>query len=559
MVKKIIKVFSLEESGIHKAALLLALASLASGFLGLFRDRLLAGAYGEGKELDLYYAAFRIPDLLYTISITLVSVTVLIPLFLKKKRSSSLAAQEMLNSVFSVFSVFMVFSALILFFFMPYLTSYLAPGFSYAEKNILADLARVLLASPFFLGLSNLVSSVTQAQKKFTVYALSPLLYNISIIWGILVFAPFLGIIGIVYGVIFGSVLHLAIQLPTIRKAGFLPGFTFRPKFRDVKEVVFLSLPRSLGLSVSQILFSFITAFASVLTVGSIAVFNLSYNLQSVAVSVIGLSFSVAAFPTLSGMDVEKNRDGFISHFRQTSRSIIFYALPAAALLIVLRAQIVRVIFGHNNFSWNDTRLTTAAVALFSLSLISQMLVLFFSRACYAAGKTARPIAANILSALIVATLAIWLAWGYAISPLFQNIFQKILRIEGVSGSQALVLPLAFSLGMIVNSLLLYYEAKIEFGIAGAFVRKTLFQGIYAALLLALVSYGALNVLDKVFNIRTSLGIFSQGLVSALIGGIVWGAVLLRLKNEEFMELVFALKQKFWKSSVFISEPPELP
>lgn len=559
MVKRIIKSLEKEDGSIHGAALLLAVSSLASGFLGLLRDRLLAGKFGAGETLDIYYASFRLPDLLYTISISLVSVTVLIPLFLKKKRYSGAGAKKLLDEIFTVFSIGLIVSALILYFLIPFLNLYLTPGFDAEKQKTLSVLSRILLLSPFFLGLSNLVSSVTQANKRFMVYALSPLVYNLSIIFGVVSLSPIFGVKGVVLGVITGSVLHLAVQLPTSRTLGFLPQTSLKIYWKDIKEIIWFSFPRSLGLTINQVVLSIMTALASVLSIGGIAIFNLANNLQSVAVGVIGVSFSVAAFPVLSGLDLEKEKDVFISHFRKAARNIVFYALPVTALFIVLRAQIVRVIFGYENFSWTDTRLTSAALALFSLSILAQMLVLFFSRVFYSAHKTLKPVLVNIFSAILTVALALWLSLAFANSVVFVNIFEKILRVENVFGTQALILPLAFSIGMIINALLLYYEIKKFFRLNKNFIKETITQSFFASLLMAFVTYGSLNVLDKFFDIDTSFGIFFQGFLSAFVGLAVWGTLLHRLKNEELMELIRSLKQKFWKTSVVIPEPQELP
>ena len=137
-------------------------------------------------------------------------------------------------------------------------------------------------------------------------------------------------------------------------------------------------------------------AIASTLEEGSVSIFNFSYNLQSVPIVIIGVSYSVAAFPSLIKFFSSGNREGFISQIGDAARVIIFWSLPITFLFIVLRAQIVRVLLGSGAFSWSDTRLTAAMLAIFAVSLIAQNLLPLLIRGYYAAGNTRRPLLVNL-------------------------------------------------------------------------------------------------------------------------------------------------------------------
>ncbi len=560
MVKKILKLFYQEFGGLHRAALVLAASSIMSGLLGLLRDRLLAGTFGAGRELDIYYAAFKIPDFLYIISLSIASVTVLIPFFLEKIDVGQKQGKEFLNNIFTVFLLAMLFLIVAAFFLAPYLAGMVAPGFSAEAKKQLIVLTRILLLSPFLLGLSNLLSTVTQSFRRFFVYALSPILYNIGIIIGILAFFPFFGMNGIAIGIVIGALMHALIQMPSIARLGFLPSVRAKINFLEIWQIVKLSLPRALGLGLNQIIFIFITAVASFLGAGSIAVFNLSFNLQSLPLSVIGVSYSVAAFPTLARLFVNNQKRQFLDYTIIAARQIIFWSVPVSILLIVLRAQIVRVLFGYGQFGWRDTRLTAAALALFAFSITSQALIILFVRAFYAAGKTTKPIVINFLFFVFIAA-GIFLSFNAVDSSLSpMPFFESILRVENVEDAEMLLLPLLFSIGMIFNSIFLCWIFQKDFGKIWPFVKKTFFQVILASVLMGAVAYFSLNVLDKIFDIKTFVGIFFQGFVSALFGAAVWYAVLRSAGNRELIEITGALKKKFWKEpQVVVPEPEELP
>ena len=555
MVKRILRLFNAEFSGLHKAALVLAISSIISAIFGLFRDRLLAGAFGASQSLDIYYAAFKIPDLIYVASLFLVSVNTIIPLLLEKVSLSKGEAKRFLDNIFSFFLFIIFLLTVAAFFVIPYLTELTAPGFSGEAKGQLIMITRVLLLSPLFLGLSNLISSVIQSYNKFFIYALSPIFYNLGIIAGIVFLLPVWGIKGIAAGVIVGAFLHFSIQIPSILKLGLLPRLDFRFNFKEIGKVAMLSFPRALGLGINQIILIFITATASLVGSGSIAIFNLSFNLQSVPLAVIGMSFSVAAFPTMSNLFVNNKRKEFIEHAAVALRQIVFWSIPASALIIVLRAQIVRVIFGSGRFGWNDTRLTAAALAIFAFSITAQSIIVLLVRSFYASGKTWRPIAVNMVSAVLIigaVPLLIKIFKGYGF---FTAFFSNVLRIDNADGAMMLALPSAFSAGMIVNALILIYMFEKEFGGIVFSTRKTFIDVIGASLIMSFVSYVFLRFLDDVFNINTFVGISSQGFISALAGVAAFIFVLRSARNKELGEISVSLKNKFWRTPVVAPEP----
>ena len=259
-----------------------------------------------------------------------------------------------------------------------------------------------MLLSPILLGLSNLFGSVTQLFRKFFLYALSPLFYNLGIIIGVLYFYPLFGIYGLAYGVILGALLHFLIQFFASYSSGFLLKFSLSINFKEIRKVISVSLPRTLGLSLNNIALIVIVSFASYLQGGSISIFNLSLNLQSVPLGIIGLSYAVAAFPTLTKSYSLGKTEEFKDHLKSAARAIIFWSLPITFLFIVLRAQIVRVILGSGSFSWEDTRLVAASLALFSISVVAQGLIALFARAYYAVGNTYLPLKINLISSISI-------------------------------------------------------------------------------------------------------------------------------------------------------------
>lgn len=548
MVRKIFKIINKEFGGLHEAALLLGFSALASQVLALVRDRLLAGTFGAGKTLDIYYAAFRIPDLVYVTIASFVSVTVLIPFLIDRiDKKDEAAAKQFLNSVFTVFCTVMIVVSSVLYFLIPYLTKLTAPGFT-PEANVqLISFTRILLFSPFFLGISNLLGSVTQSLRKFFIYALSPLLYNLGIILGVVVFYPQFGPNGLVWGVALGALLHLLIQLPVLSERGFLPALTNAVHWPTIRRVVGISLPRTLTLASSQLSIVVLVSLASLMKAGSISVFNFSYNLQSVPLAIVGVSYSVAAFPNLTKLFARGEKSKYLAEIGNAIRHIAFWSFISAVLFIVLRAQIVRVILGSGRFSWPDTRLTAACLAIFAVSVVAQSLCQLFMRAYYAAGKTLTPLIINITSAVLIILLAFGFSHLYNTSLLFRFWLEALLRVDDLTGTAILILPLAFSGGLIFNSLAYWVAFRFDFSSLPENTLRGFWQTLSASLLGGLGAYEVLNLLEPIFGTHTFFGIFSQGFLAGLSGLIIYVVILLLMKNEEVKEVAVALGSKFWK------------
>ncbi|MBP7006535.1 MAG: hypothetical protein KBC44_00715 [Candidatus Pacebacteria bacterium] len=554
-MEKILRIFGKEYGNINQAALLLGSFAFLSQILGLFRDRFIAHFIGPGEALDAYYAAFRIPDFIFISIASLASITVLIPFILNRMQNGVITeeAKTFLNSIFTVFFSVMILVSVFAFILMPNISFYIAPGFSIEMQDKVVELSRIMLLSPLLLGLSNLFGSITQLFRKFFIYALSPIFYNLGIIIGILFLYPSWGIRGLAFGVVLGALMHFLIQMFASMNSGFHPRFISDIKFKEIKKVVLISLPRTLGLSLNNISLIVIVSFASYLSHGSISIFNLSLNLQSVPLGIIGLSYAVAAFPNLTRSYTSGKIGDFKDSLKATARSIVFWSLPITFLFIVLRAQIVRVILGSGSFSWDNTRLVAASLAVFSISIMAQGLIALFARAYYASGNTKRPLYVNLLSSISIIIFSFVFLNLFKNSEFFRFFIENILKLSGIKGTEVLMLPLAYSLGTILNAGLLWYFIKQDFMKGERFLITVFFQSLGASFFIGIVSYLSLNLFSSVFYTNTFWSILFQGLVSGILGIGAGVAVLYLLGNKELKDLALTLKTKFWKTKVISS------
>ncbi|MDE2037993.1 MAG: hypothetical protein KGI69_02090 [Patescibacteria group bacterium] len=551
MVKKWFSMIGREIRGLHEAAYLLGAFALLSLILALVRDKLLAYTFGAGHTLDIYYAAFRVPDFLFASVGSIVSASILLPYFISRFGESKEEGRAFSDAMFTVFFGAMVAASVVAFVVAPWLIPRVIPGFANdpALPTLIASM-RIMLLSPFFLGLSNLFSSLTQMRHRFLVYAASPVVYNAGIILGVVFGYPLFGIQGLALGVAVGAILHMGIQLPFLSHEGLLPRFTRDIQWPRIKAVALTSLPRTFTLSANQLASFVLVSLASLMASGSISVFNFAFNLQSVPLTLIGASYSSAVFPTLSRLYYDRNMKEFLDKMVASARHIIFWSMPLTILFIVLRAQIVRTVLGAGQFDWADTRLTAAMLALFTVSTIGQSLIVLFVRAFYAEGKTAKPLLINAISASVIVVSAFALIRAFADFPVFRYFVEDLLKVDGQAGTVVLTLAISYTFGVIVNTILHWWTFARAYKGFTKPVMDTLFHSFSASVIMGYASFLSLRIFAAVFPLTKVWGIFLQGLCAAVIGLVVLVITLVILQNRELAEVWTTLHHKIWKTPV---------
>lgn len=551
MVKRWFSFFNQEIRGLHEAAYLLAVFAFFSLILALIRDKMLAYTFGAGQSLDVYYAAFRIPDLIFTTIGSLVSASILLPYFIERFENSKEKGKSFSDGIFTIFFIGMIAISALVFIFAPYLVPIVMPGFT--DSAVLAELIlsmRIMLLSPFFLGLSNLFSSLTQMRYRFLVYAFSPVVYNAGIIAGVVFGYPILGIPGLAIGVVIGAFLHMGIQIPFMIHERLMPVFTLKINWSDIKNIMTTTFPRTITLSANQLASFVLVSIASVMTAGSISVYNFAFNLQSVPLTLIGASYSSAVFPTLSKLIFKGRITEFKEKMIASAQHIIFWSMPITVLFMVLRAQIVRTVLGAGKFDWADTRLTAATLALFAFSTIGQSLVVLFVRSFYAEGKTSRPLVINLVSASVTVISGITLYKMFNSIPVFRFFLEDLLKVSGQTGTSVLVLALAFSIGTLVSTILHWWTYEKTYPGFTKPVLETLYHSFAASVIMGYVAFLALRLFAFIFPLTKVWGLFLQGLCAGITGLVILVCILKILKNRELEDVIKTLHKKIWKVSV---------
>lgn len=548
---------------ITSAAIIIGALSLVSRFLGIFRDRVLAAHFGAGDVLDVYYAAFRLPDLVYNLLILGAISAGLIPVFaglLDKRFGGKKEAWKLINSVLNLLFVAVIVVCSILFFTAPYLMQIITPGFSGEKMDLVVGLSRVMFLSPIFLGLSAIFGSILQSFRRFFIYSLAPIFYNIGIIIGALYFVDIWGVYGLAWGVVLGSFLHMIIQIP----ATFAVGYKYNPildlRNKNVRRVGRLMIPRTLTLIISQVNFLVITIFASTLAVGSLTIFNLSNNLQSFPLGVFGVSFAVAALPVLSSLAAKKKTKAFVSTISTTFRQILFFIVPISVLLYVLRAQVVRVILGSGQFDWLDTRLTTASLAIFVLSLFAQGALPLLVRGFYALHNTKTPFIIGLFTLLANVAGLFFFVWVFSFQNSFSFFVTAVLKIAdlwNVADLRVLALSATISFSAVVNLVLLMFALRHQIGrLDGRKILDSSMRIIFASLGAGLFAYASLQVMGGLVMTETFLGVFLQGFVAGSAGILGYWFLGYLLNMEEMAIFVSSMHRKLFRA-VRVAEDTE--
>src|SRR3989344_4828839 len=544
---------------INAAALLIGAAGLLSRALGVLRDRLLASEFGASRDLDIYYAAFQIPDFLYTVFLLGAASAAIIPVLLELKARDEEGARQFMARLIIVFSIGSIAVSASAFFLMPFLVRFIAPGFSAGDQNFLITLSRIMLVSPVLLGISNILSAAIQSARIFLIYAVTGIVYNLGIIIGIIFLLPSFGLAGLAAGVILGALLHVSIQIAPFYRLGFrFPGLANFSSFRlallrddSFRKLAALSLPRIVAL----------VAIASTLVSGSIAVLQFSYNLQYIPVGIFGLSFAVAAFPQLTELWISRDARRWGETVAAASRTIFFWVAPLSVLFYVLRAQIVRIFLGAGKFDWTDTILTAAVFGVFSVAIVAEALIPLFVRSFYALENTRKP----FIIAFFAACISIFSAFGLV--ALFEygpaavvDFLRHFLKVGDTEGITVIGLSWAFAIGGIVQVTFLFFALRKEVAARfGGWYQLRMpwdefFRISWVSLLAGVVAFGTLRTVNLAVTLDTFAGVFTQGALSFLAGAVTYAGVLYLFGNKEVEELVGTINRRLFRRDVLPRE-----
>ena len=480
MVKSIFSLLTARQTSILSAASIIMVAMLLAKVLGLIRDRLLAHVFTP-DTIDIFWAAFRLPDLIFQIVILGALSIAFIPVFTehfenKGKEDAFALARAILNVALTIF----ILAAILIYLFAPpIIANFIAPGFTAQKQAQVVSLTRIIIFGQIILVFGSFFIGILHSFQRFLIPALAPLFYNLGIILGIVMFSKTLGITGAAFGVIIGALLHVLIQLPLIWSIGFR--FKFPPKFlhTGVKEIMRLMSVRTLGLAAEQINETVGLALASLASIGSVTYLTFAQHLQVVPIGLFGATLAQAALPVLSSERARGKIEEFKITLLTTLHQILFLALPATAILIILRIPVVRLIFGASQFDWKATVLTGATVAFLSIGLSAQAVSLLLVRGFYAIKDTRTPVLVSFFVVILNVVLSVY--------------FITILRLDVWS------IGLSNSIAALVSGVLLFWTLHFKIGKFNLRqVLTPLGKMLMATIIMGVALYVPIKLLDQV-------------------------------------------------------------
>ena len=517
------KFLQTEHKSILSAAFVIAASFMASAMLGLVRNHLLAARFFGGLEgnLDVYFAAFVLPDTIFQLLVVGAVSAAFIPVFQEHLDRGREEAHYLSNAALTTIGLILALVTVVLIIFARPIAGLMA-HYSPEKLDLMANLIRIMSLAQLLFTLSAFLTGILQSQRRFLIPAIAPLLYNLGSIIGIYFFSSSLGIYSAALGVVFGAFLHVIVQIPLVKHLGFSPKFVFKPKHTGVITMLRLMPPRALALGLDQIERWVAVNLTSLLAAGSLSIFSFARQLYALPVSLFGVSLSQASFPTLSDEAAQSDLTKFKETLGKSLSQIFFFALPASVLVLVLRIPLVRLAFGARSFPWDATLLTARALALLSLSIAPLAVTQVLTRAFHALKDTRRPLYVGAFSMVVFTVSASYLS--------------------GKMGYGVLGITSMMSVSNYLDFILLYIFLRHRIG--PIHVSWRLFKMLIASAATALALWGPMRLLDKyVFDTTRTLPLIGLTLIVSAVGFLVYLIFCKMLAIEELSDVAALVKK----------------
>ena len=399
----------LREPGNLKTLLLysswsLTLTSGISYFFGLVRDKIFANTFGLSRTLDIYNASFVLPDMIMGVLVGTALSAAFVPIFTKQYDQKKSFGYAYAHQIITWGIMLVLIVGILAAIFLPYFAKYLVPGFEGAELEQYILLTRIMLIAPILFTMSNSYGRILISVREFFWFGLSPALYNIGIIIGVIFFVPKFGIVGLAIGALIGISLHLFNRIrPLISKKYRYKNkidFTYSP---EIKETIKLMLPKVIQYTMWFIMLSAFTGIASTLPEGSVTVYNYARNFQSLPVSLLGIAIAMAMYPTLSHDAGKSNYKKFKKDFKRNRFKSLVYTTLAAITLSVFSKPIITLLLGGGAFGQEEINLLSSMLVIYCIAVPLESMMHAYHRAYYSLKNTIIP--AFLHSAIILFTI----------------------------------------------------------------------------------------------------------------------------------------------------------
>lgn len=496
--------------------LLLAISSLLSRLIGVYRNHELASAFGASGLSDAYFAAFQIPDTLYRLFVFGAISASFVPLFLALRKKDSEEAWVFVSTVLNFFLLLTGIFSLLIIVFAESCVSLLYPDLSADFQGTAAQLLRIMMLSPLLFTLSSVFSGVQNAFRTFWGFALAPIVYNLGILGGIWWLAPTWGIVGVAYGVVAGAFLHALVQLLPCLKLGmhWRPTLVWSESF---KKIFMLAVPRVLTMAGFQINFFIEGLIAATIAVGNLTVLRYAQDIQSFPIGIIGVSVAISSFSILSGLVIDEKKEEMASYLKRKMDHLLMLMIPAACGLFLLRYPLVELILGGGQFDAAAVQLTADSLGYLCFGIIAAAIAPLVSRAFFAFHDTLNPFLIAMMTVLTNTLLAYHFAtsWG----------------IIGIA--------VASSISSTISVLAMMLVLKIKYFRSNNYLS---WKHLFAFLVASAVMSGLLQqLIAKTTFSHQWWMLTAEIILLSVVGAVIYGLVLFITLRQEFLKLLRGL------------------
>ncbi|HET7099223.1 MAG TPA: murein biosynthesis integral membrane protein MurJ [Patescibacteria group bacterium] len=536
------KLINSQQNTVLSAASLIMVMIVVSRVLGLIRQRVLAN-YFAPTDLSLFFAAFRLPDTIFEVLVFGTFSSAFIPVFTKALKDGEKKAWEIAGRVVTIGLLIFGVAAIVFAIWAPQIYTVIAPGYGEAETVQIANLARILFAAQGFFVISYVLTGVLESLRRFLVPALAPLFYNIGIILGTVFLTPYLGLLAPAIGVVIGALAHFLIQYPLSRKLGFRFIWSAKPD-AGVKQIGSLALPRVVDLAFDQVGKTTELFLSSLISQASYTYYIFANTLQLLPVTLFGTSLAKAVLPMLSRVDGDQKeyRRILLTAIYQA----IFFTLPLAAVLIVLRIPIVRLVYGTKIFDWEATVQTGMVLSVYALGIVSQTLMSILARAFFALHDTKTPVKVSFLGLglLIIGDFILvkglgFPVWALAASFAFSTVVEAIILLILINKKVGGILNFKF-----IAHMLKVLTATLISGTSMYFLIKFFDRSVWVKQLSFLSNVDSLSYIPFqrfVLDTRYTGNLLILTIMTFIIGIVIYICFTLLFKVEEsryFLEVI---------------------
>ena len=392
-------------------------ATLGSRIFGFVRETLMAAALGTGPMADVFYAAFRFPNLFRRLFAEGAFNAAFIPLFSKEIEANGVeGAKRFSEEVFGVLFSALLIITIAMQLAMPWLVDWIiAPGFADdpEKSSMTVRLATVMFPYLMCMSLTAMMGGMLNSLHRFFAAAIAPVFLNVVMI-AALAYAWWSGADPLTtawylsWSVLVAGVLQLAVVYIGVRNAGINIGFR-RPRMTpNVKRLLVLAVPAAITGGITQINQIIGQAIASGKE-GAIAALQYADRIYQLPLGVVGVAVGVVLLPELSRALKGGQVKEAASIQNRSLEFVLFLTLPAAAGLWVLSEPIIRVLYERGAFSAENTTVVASILAIYGIGLPGFVMIKALQPGFYAREDTKTPMRFTMVSVVVNSGLAITL------------------------------------------------------------------------------------------------------------------------------------------------------